>query len=215
MSSLSIAGRSNRVDCGRPHRYVAPAPDCIAGVEAWSNPASARTFGLREHPLAYILGEQRDGDGREALRRWNQYKAYLRRNKGRFPRNAYELATSDWYFGFSDHRAPHDARLEAAVFEASAEGNRKQRRVLSLRVTLVAACDDMTLEFWYPRVFSYSMVNSRADRGHGDWRYDEFRVNRAGHLLHEIEWAGPPGADARWLIEASDVLFAARSRIDA
>lgn len=40
--------------------------------------------------------------------------------------------------------------------------------------------------------------------GHGDWRYDEFRVTDAGHLVHEIEWwaAGEAG---RWLIEAGDV----------
>jgi hypothetical protein len=31
------------------------------------------------------------------------------------------------------------------------------------------------------------------------------RLNKAGNLLHEIEWAGPPGAHATWLIETSDV----------
>ena len=38
-----------------------------------------------------------------------------------------------------------------------------------------------------------------------DWRYDEFRLSPAGHVLHEIEWAGAPSVEARWLIEASDV----------
>jgi hypothetical protein len=45
-----------------------------------------------------------------------------------------------------------------------------------------------------------------ADRDHRDWRYDEFRLSAAGHVLHEIEWAGP-SSTSRWLIEASDVEY--------
>ena len=43
--------------------------------------------------------------------------------------------------------------------------------------------------------------------GHFDWRYDEFRLGPNGNLVHEIEWAGGAGYEARWVIEASDVEF--------
>ena len=49
------------------------------------------------------------------------------------------------------------------------------------------------------------MSNPRAAAGHFDWRYSEIRLNDAGNVIHEIEWAGPPGMEARWIIEASDV----------
>jgi hypothetical protein len=47
-------------------------------------------------------------------------------------------------------------------------------------------------------------------KSHGDWRYDEFRLSKRGHLIHEIEWAGAPGrADKAfsWTIEAADIDF--------
>lgn len=63
----------------------------------------------------------------------------------------------------------------------------------------------MYIELFYPQVFSYSMSNPGSQAGHFDWRYSEIRISDTGHLIHEIEWAGPPGAEARWIIEASDV----------
>jgi hypothetical protein len=42
--------------------------------------------------------------------------------------------------------------------------------------------------------------------GHRDWRYDEFRVNEEGRLVHEIEWGGRKDTGS-WLIVASDIEF--------
>lgn len=165
--------------------------------------------------MPYILGEQRDQDPAEMLRLWRLYQKYVKRNKARFPPGAYGLATSDWYFGFADHRAPHDAWLESAVLEEPSSGQRHEIRTLSLRVRLLGAYHDYDLEFFYPRVYSYAMGNPSSGGGHYDWRYDELRVNRAGRLVHEIEWAGPPGVAAHWLIEASDVQFNATPRTAA
>jgi len=159
--------------------------------------------------MVYILAEQRHQDEPEAMRLWEADQRYIRESKPAFPPGAYELATSDWYYGFADHRAPHDAWLEWAKFEEPATGSRRERRHLSLRVRLLGAYHDQYLEFFYPIVYSYSLSNLASSRGHADWRYDEFRLSAAGHLLHEIEWAGGPGKEARWLIEASDVQFTA------
>jgi hypothetical protein len=55
-------------------------------------------------------------------------------------------------------------------------------------------------------VFTYRLDAWEGEQGHRDWRYDEFRLSEAGHLLHEIEWAGA-NSTSRWLIEASDVEY--------
>ena len=162
--------------------------------------------------MAYILGEQRDGNEAEATRLWHAYQRFLRENEAAFPPGAFALATSDWYYGFNDHRAPHDSWLEWAKFEEPASGDRQQHRHLSLRVRLLGAYHDVYLEFFYPVVYSYSLASQTSTGGHCDWRYDEFRLSPAGRLIHEIEWAGPPGVEARWLIEASDVQFTVHSR---
>jgi hypothetical protein len=155
--------------------------------------------------MAYILSTQRDSDEPKASMLWHEYHRYIRSNKSIFPPGAYALATSDWYYDFSDHRAPHDAWLEWAKFEEPATGERNEIRHLSLRVRLLGAYHDMYLEFFYPKVFAYSLNNRTSANGNSDWRYDEFRLSPNGHLLHEIEWAGGPGIEANWLIEASDV----------
>jgi hypothetical protein len=155
--------------------------------------------------MAYILSAQRDQGGAGATQRWEAYRAYLLANKASFPESAFELATSDRYYSFNDHRAPHDAWLEWAKFEEPSVGSRHEIRHLSLRVRLLGAYHDNFLEFFYLVVYAYEFRNNLAASGHADWRYDEFRLSPAGHVLHEIEWAGPPGVEARWLIEASDV----------
>lgn len=77
------------------------------------------------------------------------------------------------------------------------------------------AYHDHWIEFLYPRVFGYSLANLASAHGHYDWRYDEFRLSDGGNLIHEIEWAGPPGTGARWVIEADDVVFSAGPRVAA
>ena len=98
----------------------------------------------------YILGAQRDGDSTHAERRWEEYRNYLRENEPTFPPGAYALATSDWYFGFSDHRAPHDAWLEAFHLTETGVGERSEERHLSLTIRLLGAYHDRVLEFHYP-----------------------------------------------------------------
>lgn len=165
--------------------------------------------------MAYILSKERDGSNADIERSWRDYQRFLCENEDRFPPGAFALATSDWYYGFSDHRAPHDAWLEWAKFEEPVSGDRHQIRHLSLRVCLLGAYHDNYLEFYYPKVYAYALDSATGNRGHCDWRYDEFRLSENGHLIHEIEWAGPPGVEARWLIEASDVEFTVHPHVAA
>jgi hypothetical protein len=156
--------------------------------------------------MTFILAPERDIDAVGAFRR---YREYLEQEKGRFPPGALALATSDWYLGAEDHRAPHDAWLQGAFLQEIGKGERRQERTLSLRLSLLGAYHDLELELLYPRVFAYTFRGGVVEQGHGDWRYDEFRVSKDGHLVHEIQWCGMDDR-ATWVIEADDVIFTSR-----
>ena len=158
--------------------------------------------------MTFILAPERDIDAHGAFRR---YREYLQQEEARFPPEALALATSDWYLGADDHRAPHDAWLLSAFFEEIGRGERSQTRSLSLRLSLLGAYRDLELQLVYPKVFAYTFQGRLVEGGHGDWRYDEFRVSKDGHLVHEIQWCGMDDG-ATWVIEADDVIFTLRLR---
>jgi hypothetical protein len=136
---------------------------------------------------------------------FRKYAEYLEINRSRFPVSAYSLAASGLLLDASDPSCPHDGWLEWARLEEPSSGERQENRTLSLRVRLLGAYHDRHIELFYPLVYSYSMSAVHSSDGHGDWRYSEIRLNDSGNVVHEIEWAGPPGREARWRIEASDV----------
>lgn len=129
------------------------------------------------------------------------------------PAGAYALATSEWYFDSTDHRAPHDAWLDAVrIEEASLDAAQTadQHRGVSITVRLLGAYHDAYLEFCYRDVSRYRLdfatPHHPTHPGHRDWRYDEFRLAPNGRVEHEIEWWGPRPTGT-WLIEAADVEF--------
>ncbi|NBV24239.1 MAG: hypothetical protein EBS05_20270 [Proteobacteria bacterium] len=155
--------------------------------------------------MPFILSVQRDTNCSEAFR---GYREYLKTVQEVFPRGGYTLACANWYFDHRDHRCPHDAWMESFTVSEPSTGARDELRFTAIRLRLLGAYHDGFIEFFYPRVFSYSLISSACDQGLGDWRYDEFRVSPAGRLIHEIEWGGFPAQEsARWLIEAEDVEF--------
>ena len=154
----------------------------------------------------FVLSEQLDTEGDPNLP-FRRYDEYLKENRAKFPAAAYELA-SELLLNASDPNCPHDGWLEWAKFEEPSEGERREIRLLSLRLRLLGAYHDRYIEIFYPQVFAYSMSNPRAAGGHFDWRYSEIRLGEHGNVIHEIEWAGAPGVNARWVIEASDVQLA-------
>jgi hypothetical protein len=149
----------------------------------------------------FILASERDHDAKQAFA---NYAAYLKTHQGAFPPSAYALATSDWYFGFSNHQAPHDSWLESLSVEERSSGERREIREATITIKLLGAYHDGHILLHYPKVFEYNIAGVELGQGHGDWRYDEFRLDRRGRLVHEIEWA-TYGATGTWLIVASDV----------
>ena len=153
--------------------------------------------------MSFVLDKERQVDVVAAFR---EYRAYLHANQGDFPPSAYALATSDWYFDSNDHRSPHDSWLEAAIINEPSTGARSEVRTNSLTVRLLSAYHDGHIELVYPEVHVYELSTGNLRQGHGDWRYDEFRLGEHGRVIHEIEWATFDDT-GRWLIEASDVLY--------
>lgn len=153
--------------------------------------------------MAFILDAQREEDVVAAFRR---YRAYIEGLREKMPPSAFALASSEWYFSFDDHRSPHDAWLERMIIEEPSSGERSEERYNSMRILLLAGYHDGFIELFYPKVFRYRLEAVDSERGHRDWRYDEFRLSEGGHVIHEIEWCGSRDT-ARWVIEASDVEY--------
>jgi hypothetical protein len=158
--------------------------------------------------MAYILTAQLDAEDipHSAFAR---YRQYLKSVQADFPPNAFALATSDWYFTSSDHRAPHDGWLEEARLVEIALTHDRSERQVDLHVRLLGAYHDGWIELHYQDVTRYILdlhsPRSGTGRGsHQDWRYDEFRLAPGGRVEHEIEWWGSRER-GRWLIEAADV----------
>jgi hypothetical protein len=155
--------------------------------------------------MAFILA----ADGRDAdiLGAFRRYKDYLQSLRDVFPPSAFALATSDWYFNFTDHRCPHDAWLETLSLYALPADEESRKRSLSLSMRLLGAYQDGHIELRYANVVRYALNGSNVERGHRDWLYDELRMSDRGHLIHEIEWRGDASDIGVWVIEASDLEF--------
>jgi hypothetical protein len=162
--------------------------------------------------MVFILSNDGRDDKFPAVRTaFERYRNYLKQNEAAFPPRAHKLATSDWFHSPHDHRSPHDARLESLEI-AEMPGPKAHLRSCSISVRLLGAHHDGHIKITYPRVLSYSFQSFMAGKvsSHGGWRYDEFRLSERGHLIHEIEWAGAPGAQGKafsWIIEADDIDF--------
>jgi hypothetical protein len=155
--------------------------------------------------MAYYLSRERDEDVAAAYKR---YQAYLQLHRHSFPPGAFALGTALWYQNTSDHRCPHDGSLESCIISEMVDPADAQRRITTFRVRLSARHGDGHIEFYYPRVFSYELHSYSCAKGLGNWRYDEFTLKSAGHVLHEIEWGGFLDIEgSRWVVEASDVEF--------
>ncbi len=156
----------------------------------------------------YILTEQLES-ATDATRVLQDYHAYLDSVAERFPQRAFELAKSQWYHDFTDHRCPHDAWLEELVVREVGSGPRQAVRFAAITIRLLGAYHDGQIELRYDDATRYECHFLQAQGSmlaHADWRYDEFRLAESGRVIHEIEWSHMDET-ARWVIEAADVTF--------
>ena len=150
--------------------------------------------------MTFILASERDIDAALAFA---NYKTYLASNKDKFPKSVYELATSEWWYDFKNHKCPHDAWLERALIIEPAEGERNEDRTTEVKILLLSAYQDGYIELSYKNAVYIKIDSHNVKNGHKDWRYDEFRYTQSGLFVHEIEWSGSE-VTANWKIEAED-----------
>ena len=150
----------------------------------------------------FILYTDNDPDG------YVNYQEYLKANENSFPTNAFKLATSEWYYNFSDHRCPHDAWLEH--FTLKTENKLHDQKSIDIHLCLLGAYHDMFLEFHYKNVREYNLTGQNFPSNQEDWIIDEFRMNKNGLLIHEIEWAQKSDITSKWKIVCDDVSFSTK-----
>jgi len=158
--------------------------------------------------MTFILSENRSNIEVVAST-FEKYFEYLKSEKEQFPKSAYQLATSDWYYDPRDPKCPHDSWLINLSIGESGTGERNEIRSKDIKVKLLGAYHDGHINLHYQKVRRYALghqpnvtATDQSLQGHGDWLYDEFRLSENGLVLHEIEWT-----HGHWLIEAADVEF--------
>ena len=124
--------------------------------------------------MAFILADQRGNDVGESFR---LYQEYLRANESFFPKSAYALATSDWYWDFTISGCPQDGWLQRLLINETAERN----RTVEITIELLGPYHDGVIEFHYPKVYGYRLEARDPKMGHRDWRFDEFRLDNLGN----------------------------------
>jgi len=151
--------------------------------------------------MAFILSAQRHES--DSAHNWERYQAYLQSVRDRFPKNAFHIATSEWWYSFDEPSAPHDSRLINFTLSDRMADSEADGQFCSIKIELQSAYSGRII-LHYPRVERYqlSMPGNNSSGIHGDWRYDEFSLSDGGFLVHTIEWADGPD----WVITASELL---------
>ena len=154
--------------------------------------------------MAYLLSN--DGRDENVVVAFEKYRNYIESNKNKLSSSAYNLAISEWFYNFQDHKCPHDAWLENLLIFEPSEGERCEARKTEIIVKLLGSYHNGYIELIYKNVSSFKIDAFNIKAGHSDWRYDEFRLSESGLLLHEIEWSGYKDT-SNWLIEAEDIEY--------
>ena len=111
-----------------------------------------------------------------------------------------ECNASDWYRHPEDHRCPHDAWVENVAISEPAFGARSEQRMVQIRIQLLGAYQDGTIEFTYHGVHHHSL-HALGPSGHGDWLSDEV-LDRGRSLVHNVVLT-----KGRFEIEAKEVEY--------
>jgi hypothetical protein len=151
--------------------------------------------------MSFILSDQRDSPGFSSDN-FRRYQQYLDSLAERFPKSAYALAISDWWYSVEDPRAPHDSALLDLRMNDVWGCNDGDPQFCSLTLNLQSANEGI-IRLKYLEVREYDLRMPRDISGiHGDWQYDEFTLSDDGLLVHTIEW----GNGAIWTIKTTDVI---------
>ena len=148
-----------------------------------------------------LLKDNVDESTQSFTEAWKNYRAYLDSIADKLPASAREFAIAEWHHDHILHKAPHDSWVKSVLIYETATGPRNENRQINIKISLLDAYHDGTIELDYVNVSSYQLGS--ASPFHGDWLRDEIRLSDAGLVIHEIEIAGNT-----WLIESADIKYA-------
>lgn len=134
---------------------------------------------------------------------FDEYYNYLETIKDKLPPTALNFAKAEWHYNPTNPKCLHDSWVENVCIKEIAEGKRREKRTVSLKIRLFGAYQDGYTELVYTNLNRYNIMFfktlSPANIGHGDWLYDEIRTSEGGFLLHEIEFS----SGIIWTIESN------------
>jgi len=132
------------------------------------------------------------------------YYRHIESLRDRMPAKAYEFASAPWHYD-DGTIGLHDSWVESVLLREAAEWERQEIRRLEIVVELLGAYHDRIIRLHYTGVREYEMTKE-ASFSHGDWLTDEFDVNDAGLVVHEVDFAN----GGSWRIVCQDVEFSER-----
>lgn len=140
---------------------------------------------------------------------FEEYFAYLKEMKTRFPINAFDFASADWHWDASDPRCPHDAWLERLEIREVEIEKGSSKRDLVIEARFLGAYHDGYFTLKYHDVKKYNLDKASLEfppnmgSGQGDWLIDEVYLDDDGLVIHDIEFAN----NGRWTIHCGDVEY--------
>lgn len=121
----------------------------------------------------------------EYKKRVSDYQSYLASIKDKISLSPHGFIFEDWYRNCDSHRCPHDSWLDRIV--VSEDDNNE----VNIELKLLGAYHDGYIFFRYSGVKYYKLdrhSTSVIKSSHGDLRYEEFRLDDEGYLVHEFDW---------------------------
>ncbi|NVJ49462.1 MAG: hypothetical protein HWE11_03690 [Gammaproteobacteria bacterium] len=115
----------------------------------------------------------------------DEYRQYLDSIKDKLSLSPKDFIFEDWYNEPNSHKCPHDSWLDRLVVSEDSEST------VQIELRLLGAYHDGFITFRYSGVQYYNLArheSSIVESSHGDLRYQEFRLDSDGNVIHEFDW---------------------------
>jgi hypothetical protein len=134
----------------------------------------------------YVLSKDIAGFDHEQFKsRIADYEQYLSSIKEKLSLSPEGFIFDDWYKDRASHRCLHDSWLTKLFISESSDNQ------VDIQLTLLGAYHDGQIILTYSDVQYYRLdrnKNSAVVGSHGDLRYEEFRMDDKGNMIHEFDW---------------------------
>lgn len=134
----------------------------------------------------FILSRDVDGlDYPEYKAKYDQYLEYLQKIKPKLSLSPKNFIYEDWYRNKESHRCPNASWLEKLIISENGDNQ------VQIELKLLGAYHDGYITFKYSGVKYYKIQRhqqSVIESSHGDFRYNEYRLDEHDNIVHELDW---------------------------